>query len=54
MVLPFEPVPIIRVPEYGDLCAIAACEKYGIKSPNDKEKLAVSTVAVLSPGGAVT
>lgn len=39
MVLPFEPVPIIRVPEYGDLCAIVACEKYGIKSPNDKSKL---------------
>ena len=32
MVLPFEPVPIINIPEYGDLSAIYACDKLKIQS----------------------
>lgn len=38
-VLPFEPVPIINIPEMGDLAAIVACEKYKVASQNDKENL---------------
>ena len=32
MVLPFEPIPIINIPEYGDLSAIYACDKLKIQS----------------------
>ncbi|XP_060564923.1 leucine--tRNA ligase, cytoplasmic-like [Ruditapes philippinarum] len=39
MVLPFDPVPIIDVPEYGDLCAVTACDQLKIQSQNDKDKL---------------
>ncbi|EDV19829.1 uncharacterized protein TRIADDRAFT_61696 [Trichoplax adhaerens] len=39
-VLPFDPVPIMNVPEFGDLSAVAAYEKLKITSQNDKEKLA--------------
>lgn len=39
MVLPFDPVPIIDVPEFGSLSAITACEQLKIQSQNDKEKL---------------
>ena len=39
MVLPFEPIPIIRVPGYGDLCAVRACGDFKIKSQNDKDLL---------------
>ncbi|RZC35227.1 leucine--tRNA ligase, cytoplasmic, partial [Asbolus verrucosus] len=39
MVLPFEPVPIIEVPEFGNLSAVTAYEKLKIQSQNDKEKL---------------
>lgn len=39
MVLPFDPIPIIDVPEFGNLSAIAAYEKLKIQSQNDKEKL---------------
>lgn len=39
MVLPFEPIPIIRVPGYGDLCAVKACDDLKIKSQNDKDLL---------------
>ncbi|EFC50382.1 predicted protein [Naegleria gruberi] len=34
-----DPIPIIEVPEYGTLCAPALCEKYKIKSQNDKDGL---------------
>ncbi|KAH3839433.1 leucine--tRNA ligase, cytoplasmic-like [Dreissena polymorpha] len=39
MVLPFDPVPIIDVPDYGDLCAVTVCEQLKIQSQNDKDKL---------------
>merc|ERR1719228_395597 len=35
----FEPVPIIDVPEYGNLSAPSICQTMGIKSQNDREKL---------------
>ena len=39
MVLPYEPIPIILVPGYGDLCAVKACDDLKIKSQNDKDLL---------------
>ncbi|XP_005104027.1 leucine--tRNA ligase, cytoplasmic [Aplysia californica] len=39
MVMPFEPVPIIEVPGYGNLCAVTACERYKVVSQNDRDKL---------------
>ncbi|KAI3378192.1 hypothetical protein SNEBB_004661 [Seison nebaliae] len=39
MVIPFEPIPIIRVEEFGDLSAKFAYEKLKIKSQNDSDKL---------------
>lgn len=38
-VLPFNPIPIIDIPEMGDLAAITACEEFKVASQNDKEKL---------------
>ena len=39
MVLPFDPVPIIDVPGFGDLSAVTACLNLKIKSQNDAAKL---------------
>ncbi|XP_023719328.1 leucine--tRNA ligase, cytoplasmic isoform X2 [Cryptotermes secundus] len=39
MVLPFEPIPIIDVPDYGSLSAVTLYEKLKIQSQNDKDKL---------------
>ncbi|XP_062608750.1 leucine--tRNA ligase, cytoplasmic-like [Saccostrea cucullata] len=39
MVLPFDPVPIIDVPGYGNLSAVTVCEKLKIQSQNDRDKL---------------
>ncbi|XP_020662128.3 leucine--tRNA ligase, cytoplasmic [Pogona vitticeps] len=40
MVLPFEPVPIIEIPGYGNLSAPLVCDELKIQSQNDREKLA--------------
>ncbi|KAL3068010.1 hypothetical protein niasHT_038000 [Heterodera trifolii] len=39
MVMPFEPIPILEIPEYGRLAAVHMCEKLGINSQNDRLKL---------------
>ncbi|EFA02651.1 Leucine--tRNA ligase, cytoplasmic-like Protein [Tribolium castaneum] len=39
MVLPFEPVPIVEVPDFGKLSAVTVYEKLKIQSQNDREKL---------------
>ncbi|XP_077329130.1 leucine--tRNA ligase, cytoplasmic [Lithobates pipiens] len=39
MVLPFEPVPIIEIPGYGNLSAPQVCDDLKIQSQNDREKL---------------
>lgn len=49
-VLPFEPVPIINIPEMGDLSAIAACEEFKVASMNDKEKLKLAKDKVYLKG----
>lgn len=39
MVLPFEPIPIIDVPDFGNLSAVTVYDRLKIQSQNDKEKL---------------
>ncbi|KAJ7944734.1 Leucine--tRNA ligase, cytoplasmic [Quillaja saponaria] len=39
-ILPFEVIPIIHVPEFGNKCAETVCLQMKIKSQNEKEKLA--------------
>lgn len=39
-VLPFEVIPIINIPEFGDASAQRVCADLKIQSQNDKEKLA--------------
>eukprot|EP01137_Pigoraptor_chileana_P025712 Opistho-2@95566 len=39
MVLPFQPVPIIEVPGFGNLCAVKACDDLKIRSQNDRDLL---------------
>eukprot|EP00727_Mastigamoeba_balamuthi_P001131 m51a1_g11014 putative leucyl-trna synthetase (1104) ;mRNA; r:382753-386680 len=38
-IMPFELVPIIRIPEYGDIAAEFVCKELKIKGPNDKQLL---------------
>lgn len=39
-VLPFEVLPIINIPEFGDTAAVTACEQLKVQSQNDTVKLA--------------
>ena len=39
MVIPYKPIPIINIPDYGDLSALKACDEFKIQSQNDSEKL---------------
>jgi leucyl-tRNA synthetase len=36
MVLPYDPVPIIAIPEYGDLAAVTVVDQLKIQSQNDR------------------
>ncbi len=50
MVLPFEVVPIINIPEFGDLAAVKAVQDFKIQSQNDKEQLAAAKELVYTKG----
>ena len=39
MVVSFSPIPIINIPEFGDLSALYACDKFKVNSQNDKDLL---------------
>ena len=45
-----DPVPIIDVPEYGNLAAPLICQKMGIKSQNDRDQLAKAKELVYLKG----
>jgi len=40
MVLPFDPIAIINIPELGDLPAVTTCEMFKVTSQNDTQQLA--------------
>jgi leucyl-tRNA synthetase len=46
----FEPIPIIDIPELGNVSAIKAVEEFGIKSHLEKEKLAEAKDKVYTKG----
>ncbi|XP_012693255.1 leucine--tRNA ligase, cytoplasmic [Clupea harengus] len=50
MVLPFEPVPIIEIPGYGNLSAPLVVDELKIQSQNDREKLAEAKERVYLKG----
>ena len=48
--LPFEPVPIINIPEFGDLAAKKVVEELKIQSQNETEKLKLAKEKVYLKG----
>ena len=50
MVVGYEAVPIIQVPDYGNLSAPYICREMGIKSQNDREKLETAKLLVYRKG----
>ncbi|ELR12090.1 leucine-tRNA ligase [Acanthamoeba castellanii str. Neff] len=50
MVLPFEVVPIIDIPEYGDTAAVTLYNELKIASQNDKDKLTIAKDRVYLKG----
>jgi len=50
MVLPFEPVPIIQIPGFGDQAAVTVVDQLKIQSQNDREKLAEAKEMVYLKG----
>jgi len=46
----FKPVPIISIPEYGDLAAVEACDKFKVKNSKDKENLTKAKEDVYQKG----
>ena len=50
MVLPFQPVPIINIPGFGDQAAVTVVDKLKIQSQNDREKLAEAKEMVYLKG----
>ncbi|VBB28703.1 unnamed protein product [Acanthocheilonema viteae] len=50
MVLPYEPIPVLKIPEYGEMAAVHLCEKMKIESQNDRDKLAEAKKEVYLKG----
>lgn len=48
--LPFDPIPILEIPDFGSLSAVTVYEKLKIQSQNDKEKLAEAKEMVYLKG----